>query len=56
MTAAYLLKGCTEDQNRSDVYELGKFGKADRLVINDAAWRLMAKHSACHYKAQARTL
>ncbi len=40
----------------ADAYELGKFGKSDRLIINDAAWRLMLHALSVPYKAQARTL
>ena len=52
--AAYTTKTRSRDEN---TYEIGKFDHADRLVVNDAAWRRML--SACTdapYTAQARTL
>jgi hypothetical protein len=39
-----------------DTYELGKFSVADRLVINDAAWRLMCRRSGADHVPQLRTL
>lgn len=44
------------ERNRADVYELGKFDHADRLVINDAAWRRMLDATATAYVSQLRTV
>ena len=41
--------------SRKDGYELGKFGSADRLVINDAAWRVICRRSGVEHAPQLRT-
>jgi len=55
-TLSYMTKGLPSFVSGRDRYELGKFGFADRLVINDAAWRLMLRRSGADYVPQLRTL
>lgn len=48
--AAYLTKA--RDFEARDRYEFRKFDRADRVCINDAAWRLMCLGSGIAYKRQ----
>jgi len=54
--AAYTLKDEQDSCARSNAnrYEIRKFDHADRLCINDAAWRLMCKAAAVPYRPQLR--
>jgi len=49
--ARYLTKG-NVNLGAGDRYEFRKFGSADRLEVNDAAWRLMLQGSGTAYKRQ----
>jgi hypothetical protein len=42
------------DLSNANSYELGKFDYADRLCINDAAWRVMCKAAGVPYFQQHR--
>jgi hypothetical protein len=44
------------NRSRANQYEIGKFDMADRLCINDAAWKLMLQAVDAPYMAQTRTL
>lgn len=49
----YLVK--MRERDKQNAYEVSKFDKADRLVINDAAWRIMLQESGQPYVPQFHT-
>lgn len=54
-TAETYLQKMRGSVSQANQYEVGKFDRADRLIINEAAWRQMCKAQGTAYRPQLLT-